>query len=1594
MSTPSPRSTDAPHHTPHLQLVSVSPASLSTDELIEQARALERDGRRQEARAGYETALRSLTQPSPALASSLFRWIARSYESDADFSAAEDCAEAALACAESCGEREPLGHALNMLGIVRLRQGQLDQAEQLLNDALARGTTDSNPRLTVDVTTNLGALASVRGDFRQALLHYQQSLESGRLNALPEKILPTLINLGVTNMALGRLDAAETAFVEASDIANVLGDLSYRILIGVNNAALQVERGDFAAATRHCDGAMRLAEHSDDPLSKGEAQKIYGVIARETGDFPAAEARLLEACRVAGDTSSLSLEGEARRELAELYIRLGRNRETLQSLNRAHACFTTLRARHDLADVGRRMLRLEDDFLSIVHKWGVSIESKDVHTQGHCERVADLSTALASRAGLDESSLFWFRIGALLHDVGKLIVPADVLNKPGKLTDEEWALMRRHPAAGVEMLADVEFPWDVTPMVRSHHERWDGRGYPDGLVAAAIPFTARVLCIADVYDALTAQRSYKRAFTHVEAMEIMRREVGAQFDPALFAHFEELVRDGVGNDAMTKGRAAHTGPATIRNRAAASDEDDLTGALVRRAFTELTNAVLTERRRTSAPVSLLVIDVDKFKAVNDSYGHLTGDDALRTVVDVAREVLRPGQYVGRYAGDEFVVLLPGLDVTAAAGVADELRARVSALPIRVRDEPSREVVVTLSIGVASAPEHGATFDALFTSADRALLDAKREGRDKVVLAGGGSPVRPRLDFNQFVGREAELRSLHTALEASASGEPSVRVVLGEAGVGKSTLVRQLLPDVHRRAGVLAIGRALESTSPTPYGPWVDLIAQIDALELVPRREWPLLSRLLPTLGHDATGASVSALDTSQRHQLLRELARYLRSACEQRLLVLALEDMHWADSASWDALEYILSQLGTDRLCITLTVRKEDAVQGMTRDRLQRLSRNERARELRLERLSADEITDWLCSSLHHTSVGEKLVNFVLRHTEGNPFLVSQLLRTMEQESVFAYDGATWRWALPDALSLPSGMTDLLGRRLSALTPETKRTLVAAASIGRTFTLDLLAEVADVPMEQVLDAVDAALASSVIEFAIGRDDDAYQFAHALLVDAIAQTVSVTRRRMLHEKIGDVLQTRGTGPIATIASHYARSGNSGKAYTTCVRAANEALALYALDEAASFLALALERAGSDEGRASVHEDIAHVAELSGRWAEAKSACDALLAMPIVAGNPLRHLGTRLRHMQARARLGHEAESENVCRRLLADAEALESLPAIVQARSLLVQTLVRTGSVESAIREASDTLVLAEASGEQTFVAEAMYRLAITLNSARPADADALLVKLVSYSRSRHDRVMEARALLALGVSRSRTQNDEAGGAAFREALKIANQASALDVAANASMNLGVIEMRAGEFGSARDLFSASLQLNTTLRNNPKRLVALYNLAHIERERGDGKSALHLYAESAHLADELGAEDIAIGALAGLGLTALRLGNVAEAGVAFTRAQAQLGARVDWWFQGRELLEALAVRLDGERGATAATLARFSNAVARLESMESYTAAWFIADCALSVMHLNPSVLEITVRVGALPVVQQYLSMRARFNALMNITERA
>ena len=514
---------------------------LDGDALVQLGDRAEREGRTAQAREHYELALTRLRPGAPRRASDLLRWIARTHKIEGAMDAALDCLAAARAVADAADDDSARGHASNLEAIVHWEVGELDAAERLYLEASGFAALAGDEALAAMASQNLGVIANARGDTDSARHHYTASLQSYRRLGLTRDVCVALNNLGMLAMQRGALSVAERDFLEAMEISVLTGDLPTQIGLEINLAELLILRREFARATTAVEHATALIARTGDSASLAHARKVAGIIARETGALDEAEAHLLEATTLAVARHDLLLEAEIARELAELERLHGRNRQVLGYLNRAHQLFAQLRARQALADIDSRNASLEQAFTDVARQWGESIEAKDRYTQGHCRRVADLACEIAALAGLDPQALFWFRIGALLHDVGKLMVPAEVLNKAGALTPAEWTLMRSHPAAGVTILASIEFPWDVRPIIESHHERWDGRGYPAGLAGDAIPLVARILCLADVYDALTSERSYKRALPHDEAMAQMRLDVGAQFDPALFVLLEEAM---------------------------------------------------------------------------------------------------------------------------------------------------------------------------------------------------------------------------------------------------------------------------------------------------------------------------------------------------------------------------------------------------------------------------------------------------------------------------------------------------------------------------------------------------------------------------------------------------------------------------------------------------------------------------------------------------------------------------------------------------------------------------------------------------------------------------------------------------------------------------------------------------------------------------------------------------------------------------------------------------------------------------------------------------------------------------------------------
>jgi diguanylate cyclase (GGDEF)-like protein/putative nucleotidyltransferase with HDIG domain len=576
-------------------------------------------------------------------------------------------------------------------------------------------------------------------------------------------------------------------------------------------------------------------------------------------------------------------------------------------------------------DEQRHVREVSDLHLATIEALALAIDAKDQTAQSHIRRVQVYAAGLARALGMSDNEIQGVKTAALLHDIGKLAVPEHILSKPGPLTQEEFQKIRIHPQVGAEIISGVPFPYPVAPLILSHHERWDGKGYPDGLQGDEIPLGARILSVVDYFDALISERPYHRAMTFDAAMGLLKQESGKALDPQVVRAFIEMYprlaaeadasqepsrkltrvaahmpaaqpavglvsespsRKNVFDDIALAHReiyalyeiaqamgsslgvadtmalissklsnivpfsccalflysednetlrcrfatgveaerlqqltlpnghgligwvarnrrplvnarpsadfeAAHLSVQTalqsalvcplvfndrfigtisvyhtqhsiytddhrrlldrISEQAAAviynsivfeqTQEDSLTDPLTglpntRFMFMHLTRE-LARAERLRSEVSLLVMDLDAFKGINDTYGHHVGDRALREIATVLRAAIRPYDICVRYAGDEFIVVLSGCGADEAERKRLELQRAVDELHFEPR--PGKALQVSISIGAAVFPLDGDSYETLLATADSRMYRDKTQRKGQVVIR----PTGPR-----------------------------------------------------------------------------------------------------------------------------------------------------------------------------------------------------------------------------------------------------------------------------------------------------------------------------------------------------------------------------------------------------------------------------------------------------------------------------------------------------------------------------------------------------------------------------------------------------------------------------------------------------------------------------------------------------------------------------------------------------------------------------------------------------------------------------------------------------------------------------------
>ena len=580
------------------------------------------------------------------------------------------------------------------------------------------------------------------------------------------------------------------------------------------------------------------------------------------------------------------------------------------------------------AEQRRHVEEMADIHMNTIESLAIAIDAKDQTTHGHVRRTQIYAKEMGRLFNVSEKELQALHAGALLHDIGKLAVPEYILNKPGKLTEAEFAKMKIHPTVGGDILKRVNFPYPVEDIVRYHHEKWDGSGYPKGLKGEGIPLVARIISVVDFYDATRCDRPYRKGMKREESLALLRSMVGSAFDPRVVEMFERNVEEfdqmigsqdiqeqvastptvdtatrtkpdaglapdilGVSeefsgfrsiseaqrevfalheiaqtigsslnlsdtvalianklraivpfetcviylvDDPSGKAIAAHvvgeeveifkrrrinigegiTGwvIANSRSMCNASPDLDLVGLpeeLVKRfrgvlvsplqredgafgaislysqsrtsyttehvrllesvcqhASSALNNALTYEKTRESAlvdpltelpnargfymmleqriaecqrmnrePVSVVCMDIDDFKVVNDKYGHSIGDRLLASVAGVVRRELRQMDILTRYAGDEFVAIMPMASSKMASSISERMRNSVEDQLFSVR--AGTLIGLGVSLGVACFPEDGETTEELLTTAARRMQQDKNSRKTVLTLAGAG-----------------------------------------------------------------------------------------------------------------------------------------------------------------------------------------------------------------------------------------------------------------------------------------------------------------------------------------------------------------------------------------------------------------------------------------------------------------------------------------------------------------------------------------------------------------------------------------------------------------------------------------------------------------------------------------------------------------------------------------------------------------------------------------------------------------------------------------------------------------------------------------
>jgi len=913
--------------------------------------------------------------------------------------------------------------------------------------------------------------------------------------------------------------------------------------------------------------------------------------------------------------------------------------------------------------------------------------------------------------------------------------------------------------------------------------------------------------------------------------------------------------------------------------------DDLTGLYNRRYLTKKAFEYIQKSGHDKIPMSVVVIDLDHFKNINDTYGHSTGDDVLIEYAAFLKDLLRQKDTVYRYGGDEFVCILPNTRYEQAVRISSRLLEQC-------HSREFSKIRLTCSIGIASFPIEGRDWLSIFNAADRRLYSAKRHGRDRI---GAFTKEYRKVitPTKEIIGRDEEITRIKSSIVQRTSDRSRTTYIYGEIGVGKTRLVHEIVNDSCYQDFTNLVSNLSATTKSIPYYAFREIIRSvyrkkgkgiIDGMSQAFQIE---LTKIVPELSDELVemDESIFMLD---KFRLFEGVRRFLELQASESSLFVCIDNIHWADDSSLELFNYLIRTLSGSPIYFFFIYRVEEAQFDSFQSALQSMSREKLFESVELEPLEIADVAR-MTSLIVDAAPSPEFIAFIFKETGGNPFFVEELIKSLELNNVLIWEDENVTFHENEKIVIPNSVRSVVDRKMGMMGHQARELLEYASVIGRDFDFELLPLITGKNEGHLLDILDEILGMRLLKEC---DEDRYRFTEDVVRETIYQQMSTARSSLYHRTVGNALEklheNRSEEVIEELTHHFYLCSDNDKVIEYGMIAADRAKDAYANQDAIEFYSKVLEclpessigskireievlmkRASvldliGDKERAI--EDLTQAVSNSQSLGEQKLEADSLVALCKVLFGISHYTDTI-----------EMAESAlEICRALVDKKGEAACLNCIGIANWYL-------GEFESALKLYRTSLSIAKDIGDRKLEAMILGNISIIhWNLDEYSTSLDFYIQALEIIRELGDVETEARALNNIGLIYATIGENEKAMECYERSLEISRDICARELEASTLNNTGIINVRLGEYARAISNYKASLNITKETGTRRVEAMALNNIGALYCDLGDYASALEYCTSSLRISRNISDRQTEAESLIELGDISLNKGELPDA----------------------------------------------------------------------------------------------------------------